>query len=277
MTDLLDATQLAGMPLGRLMHTAAELDYPGLVPLRAIEEAAGIQRELMIVAGILRDLEARDGLASRLTPQGRGALRRAAIEDFIAPYGTILRRFAAAYLDDPDCDLSTDLFLALMQQTADVVPAEVPSMAILLSSPAAALGADGGALFDREIVRAGLIVSSSLRALYPSSQPSDLLRKPERDTVSVAPRPKPARARGGASLDLGFAVRSAQQLEREIAAAGVTPDAATHSVLLGYLQLAERRFRRDGYVSFATLLSELRLRPLTKNRTGSPARFYASL
>ncbi|NBU58284.1 MAG: hypothetical protein EBS23_00610 [Betaproteobacteria bacterium] len=240
------------MPIGTLLHHIVEQDAPGLVPLTVLEEAADIQRQLIVIAAFKRDLHTEGLLVSRLSPHGRETLRGATVSSYLAPAEGLLADFARTHLADPDADLSAYLTVAKIQQTANAVAPEVPTIGIILSSPAAALGPDGRALFDRDLVRAALIVSACLQALVPDS------RRP----VMLAPRAgvesersASARDRG---FDLGFAVRSTQQIAGAVLSGEHPLDASVRTTLLGYLRLAERRLVRDGFSTFAGQLSVFR-------------------
>ena len=251
--------QLATMTVSDLLRLAVDLEAPGLIPANTFEEAATIQRQLIVIAAFKRDVHDGGPLASLLSQRGRDALVAAPLSHFLMPATCILDTFAHAYLSDPAYPFSPLLTIALIQQNANAVPPEVPSIGIILSSPSAALGADGRALFDRDTVRAALIVTACCRALLP---PDRLATPHETRAEPAAPDPRShsqfRRYPADTGYELGFAVRSAQLIANAVLSGAQTPDQPTHSVILGYLQLAERRFRRDGFDGLADLLSRLR-------------------
>lgn len=260
---------LAAQPIGELMRTIVELNAPGLVPSRSIDDAAAIQRELMVVCLFKRAVTTKGPLCEELSVQGQQALRIAPLAEFFGPPGFALELFAD-YLGDPSADLSRYMTIALLQQNAGTVPAEVPSIGVILSSSWAALGADGLALFDRDLVRAALIASACLRALLAIESPRPRATdEDERDPLALPNDAAPARLYLRPTLELGFAVRNAQQIAEKIGAEEPI-DPATRGVLLGYLNLAERRFRRDGFTGFADVLSEFRLLSAAETMRASP-------
>ncbi len=248
---------LAAMPLGSLLHHIVEQDVPGLVPLTVLEDAAVIQRQLIVIAAFQRDLHAYGPLAARLTPHGRETLRGATVSAYLAPADSLLAGFARTHLAPKHRDLSTLLTVAKVHQSANTVPPEVPAIGIILSSPSAALGADGRALFDRDIVRAALIVSACLQALLPGPRRPAVL-----DHRSGVEQDHPPagreRARADRSFDLGFAVRSTQQIAAAVLRGDHALDDGIRAILLGYLRLAERRLARDGFSTFAGQLALFR-------------------
>jgi len=253
------------MPIGVLLATIVEWDAPGLIPVDHIDDAAAIQREHMVISAFKRDLIIEGPLARHLSQPGRVRLRHASLAEYQGPLGKALSTFAAACLEDTGFDFGPLLEEAAARQKAGHVAADVPTLGVILSSSWAALGADGLALFDRDLVRAALISSACLRALLmvdgPAARSDDEMLPPsEASATPTYLRP---------TLDLGFAVRNAQLIAERIAA-GEALDPAMKSVILGYLSLAERRFRRDGYDTFANLLCEFRLQSASEPAPRSP-------
>lgn len=260
---------LSTMPLGTLLHHIVEQDAPGTVPLRAIEDAAAIQRQLIVISAFKRDLRTNGPLAAKLSSRGKTMLPSETVSTFLGPVDRVLAAFAKAYLRDTHFDFSQLLTLAMVQQNANTVPDDVPTIGIVLSSPSAALGADGRALFDRDIVRAALIVSACLQALIPGEpRPLGLEARPDMDTI-YQPR-NIGRGKAPPSFDLGFAVRSAQQIANSVLTGRQPLDHGTRTSLIGYLQLAERRFRRDGYTTFAGHLTFFRQKSAGVSSPGLP-------
>lgn len=248
--------KLAAMPVGTLLHHIVEQDAPGLVPLTVLEDAAVIQRQLIVIAAFKRDLHTGGPLAAQLTPHGRDTLREATVSAYLAPADNLLADFARSHLDPANRDLAQHLTVAKMQQTANAVPPEVPTIGIILSSPSAALGPDGRALFDRDLVRAALIVSACLQALIPGHRQAGVVAR--RSEVQWDPASVRERARGERGFDLGFAVRSTQQIASAVLSGEHALDDGIRTTLLGYLRLAERRLVRDGFSTFAGQLSLFR-------------------
>lgn len=248
--------KLAAMPLGTLLHHIVELDAPGLIPLNVIEDAAAIQSQLIVIAAFKRDLHSDGPLAAQLSPHGRETLRGTTVSSYLGPADGLLARFARSHLTPPHRDLSTLLTVAKVQQIANAVPPEVPTIGIILSSPSAALGADGRALFDRDIVRAALIVSACLQALIPGGHPAVLEHRSGVEQDHLPPARE--RARADRAFDLGFAVRSTQQIAAAVLRGDHALDDGIRAILLGYLRLAERRLARDGFSTFAGQLALFR-------------------
>lgn len=260
---------LSTLPLGTLLHHIVEQDAPGTVPLRAFEDAAAIQRQLIVISAFKQDLRNNGPLAAKLSSRGKNMLASETVSSFLGPVDAVLPAFAKAYLRDTQFDFSQCLTIAMVQQTANTVPDDVPAIGIVLSSPSAALGADGRALFDRDIVRAALIVSACLQALIPGPlRPLGLEARPDTDTIYQSRNL--GRGQVPPSFDLGFAVRSAQQIANSVLTGRQPLDHGTRTSLIGYLQLAERRFRRDGYATFAGHLSFFRQKSAGVSSPGLP-------
>jgi hypothetical protein len=260
------------MPVGALLHHIVEQDAPGLVPLTALEDAAIIQRQLIVIAALKRDLHTGGPLAAQLTPQGRDTLRAATVSSYLAPADSLLADFARSHLHPAHRDLAQHLTVAKTQQTANAVPPEVPTIGIILSSPSAALGPDGRALFDRDLVRAALIVSACLKALIPGHRQAGVVAR--RSEAAWDPMSVRDRARGERGFDLGFAVRSTQQIAAAVLSGEHALDDGIRITLLGYLRLAERRLARDGFSTFAGALAQFRQQE-TGLGTAAPPRTLA--
>jgi hypothetical protein len=259
--DTTDYRKLAMLPLGTLLHTIIELDAPGLVPAAILDDAAYAQRELIVIATFKADARQGGPLSLDLTPEGRTLLRSTPVDVFLDTPGTILEGFASRCLLDPDYNFSRLLRLAQVQQSNHAIPPGVPSLGTILCAPEVVFTMPSQPLFDRDIIRAALIASVCLRALlsktYPMPDPG--WRAEGRDDLAAADRPRNPRSWGQLAPDLALAVRNAQDLSARVLTGETPLDDKTAGMLLGFLRIAERRFARDGFSTFADILVEFRL------------------
>lgn len=255
-----DYRKLAMMPLGALLHTIVEFDAPGLIPAAILEDAAYAQRELIVIATFKSEARQGGPLSLDLSPEGRTLLRTTAVDAFLDTPGTILDAFAHRCLTDPDYDFTRLLRLAHIQQTNHASPPDVPSLGTILCAPEVVFTMPSQPLFDRDIVRAALIASVCLRALlcksYPMPAPG--WNADGRDDLAEPTHRRNRPAWSLPSPDLALAVRNAQDLSARVLTGDMPLDEKSGGMLLGFLRIAERRFARDGFTTFAELLSEFR-------------------
>lgn len=127
--------------------------------------ATDIQKELIVIDLVRRDVEAHGPYAELVVAERLGNLATLDVHTLIAPPGTALEQFRAGFLVNPSSDLSELWARGVHFQNTNLVPASVPPLGRIYTSEATRLGPDGGALVSPTALNAALLVQAACRAL----------------------------------------------------------------------------------------------------------------
>lgn len=170
--SILDHRMTARVPFGVILREMIALETRGTerLPIAALSRATDIQKELIVIDLIRRDVEAGGPYREIIEPAKLGNLATLNAWLLIAPPGQALEAFRDRFLKRRDLDLSPLLHRAGQLQATNHVPASVPPMGAIYTSAQTGLGRDGGAIVDHFALNAALLVQSACRALAEPSE-----------------------------------------------------------------------------------------------------------
>jgi len=170
--SILDHCMTARVPFGVILREMIALETRGTerLPIAALSRATDIQKELIVIDLIRRDVEAGGPYREIIEPAKLGNLATLNAWLLIAPPGQALAAFRERFLKQRDLDLSPLLHRAAQLQTTNHVPASVPPMGAIYTSAQTGIGRDGGAIVDHFALNAALLVQSACRALVEPSE-----------------------------------------------------------------------------------------------------------
>lgn len=164
---------LAILPTGDFLATAFALDDRTLPGRDAHQQAAIVQRELVVVSIFRRYIATADRRADHIRPDLQYQLLGLSLERMIAPPGRVLAALRG-YLVDADHDLTPELAAAAQMQAGNALPGDVPPLGRIMTKARTAIAGDDTPILDPLAMKALLMAQACLRAVLPVEH-----RKPE--------------------------------------------------------------------------------------------------
>jgi len=170
--SVLDHRMTARVPFGVILREMIALETRGTekLPITALSRATDIQKELIVIDLIRRDVEAGGPYREIIQEAKLGNLATVNAWLLIAPPDHALGAFRDRFLKRRDLDLSPLVHRATQLQTTNHVPASVPPMGAIYTSAQTGLGRNGGAIVDHFALNAALLVQSACRSLVEPSE-----------------------------------------------------------------------------------------------------------
>lgn len=168
----LDYRLAARVPFGIIISEMLAIESKAIPnqPSHPIARAIDIQKELIVIDLIRRDVEAGGPYREVIQPEAIGNLVTLNPWHLIAPVGAALESFRSRFLLKPSLDLSDLWERAGQLQLMNQVPASVPPIGHIYTSALAALGRQGGALITHAALNATLLIQAVCRSLLEPSE-----------------------------------------------------------------------------------------------------------
>jgi hypothetical protein len=164
---LLDYRMTARVPFGLIIAEMVALETAGNrhAMSQPVAKATDIQKELIVIDLIRRDVEAGGPYREVITPDRLGNLATLNTWHMIAAPGVALDDFRVRYLQSPNLDLGDLWERAEKLQLMNQVPASVPPMGHVYTSARTGLGRNGGAIITHPTLYAALLIQAACRTL----------------------------------------------------------------------------------------------------------------